>query len=112
MPVWKGGVSDKGLLCYSGGEAAGEVPEGRGPTSSLLSTSPGCERRGGYLFGAGVGGPGGPLQTPLLCRSRWLPPECGPVRWGLGAAGGKPVAFGGTSVGVSEASVVFTHVPL
>lgn len=40
MPVWKGGVSDKGLLCYSGGEAAGEVPAGRGPTSSLFS-SPG-----------------------------------------------------------------------
>lgn len=31
------------------------------------------------------------------------------MRWGLGAAGGKPVAFGGTSVGVSEASAVFTY---
>lgn len=46
MLVWKGGVSDKGLLCYSGGEAAGEVPAGRGHTSSLFSSAPHLGVRG------------------------------------------------------------------
>lgn len=38
-------MSDKGLLCYFGGEAAGEVPAGRGPTSSRFS-SPGLDVTG------------------------------------------------------------------
>lgn len=31
------------------------------------------------------------------------------MRWGLGTASGKLVAFGGTSVGVSEAFAMFTY---
>lgn len=101
----------RAIFGYPGGKVVIEVTAGRVPRLSVCFPQhlmkARCGKTGGDLGAprTGVGGLREASQAHYWVRAM-AASEMVPDRWQLGTGGRKPVAFGGTSAGFSEACAV------